>query len=117
MSRIAGIVTDNSDCNLDKMLHAQMALTSWNNETLQVGPARLGYTGAIDGCVTRNSEISIILDGTIYNAGYLGEGTDAEIILHLYEVHGFPDTLTRLNGDFAIALFDSKSRELWQSRR
>jgi len=116
MSRIAGIVTDNADFNLEKMLHAQMALTSWNNVTLQVGPAKLGYTGAIDGCVSRNSEVSIILDGTIYNAGCLGIGTDTEIIIQLYEVYGFPDTLTRLNGDFAIALFDSKSGELWLGR-
>ena len=56
------------------------------------------------------------MDGTIYNARNLGEGTDAEIILQLYEQYGFADALNHLNGDFAIALFDSKSGELWLGR-
>ena len=116
MSRIAGIVTNNSDFKLDKMLHAQMALTTWKNETVQAGAAKLGYTGTIVGCVKQNSEVAVVLDGTIYNTRHFGDGTDAEIILKLYEIYGFPDALTRLNGDFAIALFDSKSGELWLGR-
>ena len=116
MSRIAGIVTTNPDFNLTEMLYAQMALACWKSEVLEMGPAKLGHTGANSGCTARNPEVSVILDGTIYNAGALGEGTDAEIILQLYEQNGFTDALNHLNGDFAIALFDSKSGELWLGR-
>jgi asparagine synthase (glutamine-hydrolysing) len=40
---------------------------------------------------------------------------DTEIILHLYEDYG-PDCLNRLNGQFAIAIWDSRKRELFLAR-
>jgi len=116
MSRIAGIVTTNPDFNLTDMLKHQMALACWESAILENGSVMLGYTGGNAGCAVRNLEVSVVLDGTIYNAGNLGEGTDAEIILQLYEQYGFADALNHLNGDFAIALFDSKSGELWLGR-
>lgn len=42
-------------------------------------------------------------------------GTDTEIILHLYEDYG-PECLKRLNGQFAIAIWNSRDRSLFLGR-
>jgi asparagine synthase (glutamine-hydrolysing) len=41
--------------------------------------------------------------------------TDTEVILHLYEDYG-PDCLSLLNGQFAIAIWDTKKRSLFLAR-
>lgn len=66
--------------------------------------------------------VSMICNGEIFNFRELREElsakghvfstrTDVEVIVHLYEEHG-PDFVNRLNGQFAIALYDEKRRQL-----
>jgi asparagine synthase (glutamine-hydrolysing) len=61
--------------------------------------------------------VDVVIDGHVYNRAELGSfATDAELIAHLYRKHGFEGMLALLNGDYAIALFDSRSDTLWMAR-
>jgi len=42
--------------------------------------------------------------------------TDTETIIHLFEDHGIEETLRRINGMFAFALWDSRARQLFLAR-
>jgi asparagine synthase (glutamine-hydrolysing) len=71
-------------------------------------PAR--FNARVDG-------VDVVLDGHVYNRAELGKFTnDAELIASLYRKHGFEAMLARLNGDFAIALYDARSDSLWLAR-
>lgn len=69
-----------------------------------------------------NKTISMICNGEIYNfqtlraeledkGHFFRTKTDVEVIVHLYEECGM-DFPTRLNGQFAIALYDSRQKQL-----
>ena len=69
---------------------------------------------------SRSGSIQAVFNGEIYNyvelrrelegKGYALRGTgDSEVIPHLYEEYGI-EFVTRLNGMFAIALWDSRCR-------
>ena len=62
-------------------------------------------------------DISVVIDGSIFNSAELGRCRNhAELIAVLFRREGFPNLLTRLNGDFGIALFDKKENTLWLGR-
>jgi len=119
MSRIAGIISSNPNLDLGKMLDLQKPATSkndWSNCIFREATMKLGFTGSRSATMAQDDNLSVVLDGTIFNTEELGKGSDAEIILRLYQRHGFPKTLTLLNGDFSIALQNSDSGELWLAR-
>ncbi|NLE77209.1 MAG: asparagine synthase (glutamine-hydrolyzing) [Chloroflexi bacterium] len=71
-------------------------------------------------------DLQLVLNGEIYNydtlraelasRGHrLATQSDAEVALHLYQEMG-PAAATRLNGMFALALWDSPRRRLWLCR-
>lgn len=68
--------------------------------------------------ITFNGEI---YDFDSHRNWLLGRGhvfkshTDTEVLLHLYEEHG-PDFLQKINGMFALALWDAKKRQLLLAR-
>lgn len=71
-------------------------------------------------------DIWIVYNGEFYNFAdyrteltprhHLASHTDTEIILHLFEDHGLEQTLRRMNGMFAFAIWDAKKRMLCLAR-
>jgi len=122
MARIYGIVSPRAGALLGTMEAAaakgyagppatSKALAGAPHATLAVFDAHAARFGAsVDG-------VHVVIDGHVYNRTELGaEGSDAELIARLYRKHGFEATLARLNGDFAIALYDASSDSLWLAR-
>ncbi len=97
---------------------------------IALGHRRLGVRKEQQPLPNENSRLWIVFDGEIYNAeslyrDLLAHGhyfqtenpheNPAEILLHLFEEDG-PDMLHKLNGQFALAIWDEKKRSLFLAR-
>src|ERR1700739_3631261 len=92
--------------------HAEVSRLMANSETeiavSERQPERL---------VADSAGVAVVVDGAIYNRNELGRSaTDAHLIADLYRRDGFERLLARLNGDFAIALYDRATSTLWLAR-
>jgi asparagine synthase (glutamine-hydrolysing) len=99
------------------------------DEHLGLGSVRLSIIDLSSGTMPLSNEDGrywIVFNGEIFNylelkADLEKKGhrfrthSDTEVIVHLYEEYG-PDFLSRLNGQFAIAIWDRVSRELFLAR-
>lgn len=77
--------------------------------------------------VSRAGRFVVAFNGEIYNfealrrelgrprEAYRG-GSDTEVVLEAFETWGVAETFTRLNGMFAMAIWDSREEELWLVR-
>jgi len=89
-------------------------------------PAALGFHGQSPGGHFASPTVAVVIDGHIYNLGDLQEEifaargavrrSDAEIIAKLYLEKGLDITLQKLNGDFAIGLYDFRNHTLYLAR-
>ena len=96
---------------------------------LTLGFNRLSFldlTGGMQPIKNEDETVTVICNGEIFNYRELKEElvkkghafrteTDSEVILHLYEEEGL-DFPNRLNGQFAIALYDEKIKKLFLVR-
>ena len=94
-----------------------------------MGNARLsiiGIKGGVQPICNEDGSLWIVYNGEAFNYIELKEDlikkghtftteTDTEVILHLYEEHG-PQCLEKINGQFAIAIWDSLKKELFLAR-
>ncbi len=94
-----------------------------------LGNARLSIidlSGGQQPIANEDESLWIVFNGEIFNYLELRPGlekrghrfrtnSDTEVILHLYEEYG-PACLEHLNGQFAIAIWDSRKRELFLAR-
>jgi asparagine synthase (glutamine-hydrolysing) len=89
-------------------------------ECLHSGQAVMGAVHAASSNVpvATRGQISLVMDGLIFNARDFDSScrTMAEAFLDLYECHGFQGALERINGDFAVAVYDARTATLWLAR-
>jgi asparagine synthase (glutamine-hydrolysing) len=121
MSRIVGILARDAAEWLGPMIVAVQQGRAADGPVIRLSSAPAAGLAAVGPRAQRSGaqvgSISVALDGAIYNRHELGAcASDAELVAQLYREHGFADLLPRLNGDFAIALYDSESRTLWLAR-
>lgn len=90
---------------------------------------RLSIIGLADGqqpMTSVDGRFTIVFNGEIFNYVELRDdlkargivfrtGSDTEVLLQLYALHG-KDCLSRLNGDFAFAIWDARDRRLMLAR-
>src|ERR1035437_8715835 len=76
--------------------------------------------------LNEDGSLAVVVNGEIYNFAELREEllqkghtfrshSDSEVILHLYEEHG-PECIARLDGMFAILLWDGRQQRLLAAR-
>ena len=99
------------------------------DDHIGMGNARLsiiGVEGGVQPICNEDGTLWIVYNGEAFNYIELKEDlikkghrfsteTDTEVILHLYEEHG-PSCLEKINGQFAIAIWNSSKKELFLAR-
>ena len=99
------------------------------NKKVAIGSVRLSVIDIVTGGMPLSNgdeSLWIVFNGEIFNYTELKDDlikrnhvfkttSDTEVILHLYEEYG-PEFLNKLNGQFAIAIWDEKKNELFIAR-
>lgn len=99
------------------------------DDQVGLGHARLSIIDLVGGVQPIHNEdktLWIVYNGEVFNYPELTKeliqkghrfytATDTEVILHLYEQEG-PDCLARMNGQWAMAIWDAKKKELFLAR-
>lgn len=78
----------------------------------------LGWRGLGEPALAEAEGLAVALDGALYNARELDSDarSEAELVARLVRRYGPERALARLNGDFAVALWDEAERTLWLAR-
>jgi asparagine synthase (glutamine-hydrolysing) len=101
----------------------------YRDESVSLGSARLSIIDLAGGDQPISNEdgsLWIVFNGEIFNyvelrpalearGHHFSTHSDTEVIVHLYEDYG-PDCLKHLNGQFAMAIWDAKRRQLFLAR-
>jgi asparagine synthase (glutamine-hydrolysing) len=99
------------------MLDAACSDRHWLSGSHATDNAAFGSCGWRAPSIAVDGGLLAAMDGHIYNRQELGDADDdARLLIQLYRQHGFVDTLGRLNGDFAVAIYDSNLDTLWLAR-
>lgn len=120
MSRIAGFLGGGSKPQ-SELFAAGMARLMGNGSAKSCGLPQGAFAtaGAVAPAIARESGCVAVVDGVFYNAAELagdaGRGPAHQLIA-TYRQGGFADALKRINGDFAVALFDEQADTLWLGR-
>lgn len=137
MCGIAGILTPGSRPPLDVLERMVAAMVhrgpddahSWQDGEIALGMRRLSIVDIAGGSqplFNESGTVHAVFNGELYNHEELRDQlmarghklqsrTDGAIIPHLYEEHG-PELFARLDGIFAIALWDAAQRRLVLAR-
>jgi asparagine synthase (glutamine-hydrolysing) len=139
MCGIAGILNLSSTNNISEDVILRMISIlnhrgpeengAYFDKHIHMGHARLSIIGLTKGTQpisNQDGTLWTVYNGEVFNyielkaqlekkGHQFATDTDTEVILHLYEEMG-PACLSELNGQFAIAIWDSKKKELFLAR-
>ncbi|MFZ6024736.1 MAG: asparagine synthetase B family protein [Bacteroidota bacterium] len=117
MSRIAGLYLSKKGKEIvESMLVSVKTDVSWKMNVIENENTFLGITGPDTSKCSISEEVSVIIDGYIYNYKQKNAQLLAEYIIQQYRKSGFEKTINELNGDFVIALYDNSEKTLWIAR-
>jgi asparagine synthase (glutamine-hydrolysing) len=74
------------------------------------------WSGWQESGLLEKEDLFILLDGEIFNQETLGFSNDLDCLESLYRREGLPSLLEKINGDFALALFDFKRSRFFLAR-
>jgi asparagine synthase (glutamine-hydrolysing) len=96
---------------------AAQSSADWSSVVTPAPRAALAWSGWRSADAASIDDAIAVVDGAVYNRADLGGAeSNAAIVCRLYRRHGFAGALERINGDFAIALYDAATSTLWLGR-
>jgi asparagine synthase (glutamine-hydrolysing) len=116
MSRLCGVIAPTAPTLLPVMLGGLGDAPGWSTARQAHGRGTFAWHGAGPPALRIDGPLMAVVDGHFYNVAELGGGNAAALFIALYRRHGFADALARINGDFAVALYDAESGSLWLGR-
>jgi asparagine synthase (glutamine-hydrolysing) len=123
VSRIVGVMAQKPDERIYADLLAmksQFAAGGRCEEIKRGSGMAMGAVSLERGCasIAERGPLLACVDGCFFDVDgvSLSAGSSAGTLLDLYERFGFVGALKKVNGDFAIALYDSSLRRLWLGR-
>ena len=94
-------------------------MPSWTIEREKHEAAAFAWTGLRVPSLCKEGGVLSVFDGTIFNAEELGakpSTNPARLLIDIYRRRDFRGAINAINGDFACALFDTATGELWLAR-
>ncbi|MBL4655576.1 MAG: asparagine synthase [Bacteroidia bacterium] len=99
------------------MIENSATLVKPENKEINLANASFGFCGWNTPQIYDSNGIITVISGYIYNRNeFDSETNDAAVFSNLYLKFGFQESLNKINGDFAIALYDSKCDKLLLAR-
>lgn len=125
MSRITGFLSF-SDLRHARQRCGQMGgifeTAGWNFTSEAIGSAALAWCGSKQSNLARVGNVIATVDGQFLNLeefrtlGIRPDASPAEWLIVLYRAYGFEKALERLAGDYALALYDGGTEQVWLAR-
>jgi asparagine synthase (glutamine-hydrolysing) len=116
MSRLCGLIAPAAPAALTAMLGGLGEAPGWSTAKRALGRGAVAWRGGGAARLCIDGPHMAVVDGYFYNKTELDGGNDAARLIALYRRHGFAEALARINGDFAVALYDAESGSLWLGR-
>lgn len=127
----SGVLGINVKNNILEELSVEKTSVFSNNPSLVFGFNRLSILDLSPAghqpMINKEAQVALMMNGEVYNAfdfkqgliakGYVFQGSsDTEVVLHLYLEYGLNGMLERLNGMFALAIYDGRQQNLYLVR-
>ena len=121
MARIAGQWTDGANLSVEdpvcRGLTEYAKKAGWHGRSLAAERFRMACAAPAEADCCDDDGLLVAVDGIFYNDEFpVGRQGESRVFADLYRRYGFTEALKRVNGDFAIALYDSRARLLWLAR-